>query len=111
MGGEFGQWTEWNHETSLGWHLLDNPVHSGLKRWMEDLNRVYRREPALHEVDFDPAGFEWIDCNDVEHSTISFIRFAWPPLFLDHQPPSLGHCILHEEKAYSPREGFSLMTL
>jgi 1,4-alpha-glucan branching enzyme len=76
MGAEFGQWREWVHEDSLEWHLLDYPPHSGLKRWVEDLNRFYRDQPALHELDFDSAGFEWIDCNDVEHSTISLIRKA-----------------------------------
>jgi 1,4-alpha-glucan branching enzyme len=74
MGGEIGQWNEWYHETSLEWHLLEYPLHAGLKRWVEDLNRVYRQEKALHELDFDPAGFQWIDCNDSEQSTLSLLR-------------------------------------
>jgi 1,4-alpha-glucan branching enzyme len=74
MGGEFGQWNEWYHEVSLDWHLLENPPHAALKKWVEDLNRLYRQEPALHELDFEPAGFEWIDCQDVDHSVISFLR-------------------------------------
>jgi 1,4-alpha-glucan branching enzyme len=74
MGGEFGQWREWGHDESLDWQLLDYAPHSGLKRWVEDLNRCYRSEPALYQLDFDQAGFEWVDCNDVEHSVISFIR-------------------------------------
>jgi 1,4-alpha-glucan branching enzyme len=74
MGGEFGQWREWTHDESLEWHLLQYSPHSGLQGWVSDLNRVYRGEPALYEVDFDPAGFEWIDCNDVENSVISLIR-------------------------------------
>jgi 1,4-alpha-glucan branching enzyme len=74
MGGEFGQWNEWYHEVSLDWHLLDYPFHAGLQRWVEDLNRVYRNEGALHELDFDPAGFEWIDCNDSDQSTVSLMR-------------------------------------
>jgi 1,4-alpha-glucan branching enzyme len=74
MGGEFGQWREWGHDESLEWHLLDYLPHSSLKRWVEDLNRFYRGQPALYELDFDPAGFEWIDCNDVEHSVVSLIR-------------------------------------
>ncbi|MBI3328521.1 MAG: 1,4-alpha-glucan branching protein GlgB, partial [Nitrospinae bacterium] len=74
MGGEFGQWREWAHEESLDWHLLEYPPHKGLKRWVEDLNRLYRSEPTLHELDCDPAGFEWIDCNDSDHSALSFIR-------------------------------------
>jgi len=74
MGGEFGQWNEWNHDSSLDWHLLAYPQHVSLQRWVEDLNRLYRSEPALNELDFDSAGFEWLDCNDIEHSVISFIR-------------------------------------
>lgn len=74
MGGEFGQWNEWYHEESLHWHLLDYPLHATLQRWVEDLNRTYRQEPALHQLDFDPAGFEWIDCNDSLHSVLSLIR-------------------------------------
>jgi len=76
MGGEFGQWREWVHEESLEWHLLQYLPHSGLQQWVSDLNRFYRNQPALYQVDFEPAGFEWIDCNDVEHSVISLIRKA-----------------------------------
>jgi 1,4-alpha-glucan branching enzyme len=74
MGGEFGQWDEWYHEKSLDWHLLEFPANAGVKRWVEDLNRVYRQEPALNELDLDPAGFQWIDCTDVDHSVVSFLR-------------------------------------
>ena len=74
MGGEFGQWREWIHDDCLEWHLLQYPPHSGLQQWVGDLNRLYRRQPALYESDFEQAGFEWIDCNDVEHSAVSFIR-------------------------------------
>jgi len=74
MGGEIGQWREWNHDTSLDWDLLQYPIHTGLQRWVADLNRTYRSERALHELDCNPAGFEWIDCNDSENSTISLIR-------------------------------------
>ena len=76
MGGEFGQWREWVHDSSLDWDLLDYPLHAGLQRWVEDLNRLYRSEPALHELDCDPAGFEWIDCNDADSSVLSLIRKA-----------------------------------
>jgi 1,4-alpha-glucan branching enzyme len=76
MGGEFGQWDEWYHEVSLGWHLLDYPLHASMQRWVRDLNRVYRSERALHELDFYPGGFEWIDCNDSQASTISLMRRA-----------------------------------
>src|SRR5690349_19485846 len=74
MGGEFGQRREWAHESSLEWHVLDHAEHSGLMRWVSDLNRVYASEPALYEVDFDQSGFEWIDCCDSDKSTLSFLR-------------------------------------
>src|SRR5579884_1111092 len=74
MGGEFGQVKEWSHEESLEWHVLQYPCHAGLQKWVEDLNHMYRREPALYELDFDPAGFEWIDCSDSDNSVVTFIR-------------------------------------
>jgi 1,4-alpha-glucan branching enzyme len=74
MGGEFGQWREWAHDGSLDWDLLGYPLHAGLQRWVQDLNRLYRGEPALHEMDCDPAGFEWIDCDDADSSTVTLIR-------------------------------------
>jgi 1,4-alpha-glucan branching enzyme len=79
MGGEFGQWREWNYDTSLDWHLLQYPEHEGLRRWVQDLNHTYQRESSLHEVDFDFAGFQWIDCCDNEHSVMSFLRRAKDP--------------------------------
>jgi len=74
MGGEFAQWDEWYHEGSLHWHLLEYPEHQGIQRWIKDLNNLYKTEPALHELDFDGAGFEWIDFTDAEQSIISFLR-------------------------------------
>jgi 1,4-alpha-glucan branching enzyme len=74
MGGEFGQWQEWVHDGSLHWDLLSYPFHGGLQRWVQDLNRLYRSEPALHEMDCNPAGFEWIDCDDADSSTVTLIR-------------------------------------
>jgi 1,4-alpha-glucan branching enzyme len=74
MGCEFGQEREWNHDQSLDWHLLDNPMHAGVQRLMRDLNHLYRETPALYQQDFVPAGFEWIEHNDAERSVISFIR-------------------------------------
>ena len=74
MGGEFGQWREWVHDGSLDWDLLKYPLHAGLQRWVQDLNRLYRSEPALHEMDCHPAGFEWIDCDDADSSTVTLIR-------------------------------------
>jgi len=74
MGGEFGQPSEWAHDGSLQWDLLQDPMHHGLKDWLSDLNNLYRSEPAFHELDCDSGGFEWIDCDDAEHSVISLLR-------------------------------------
>jgi len=74
MGGEFGQWREWAHDESLQWDLLQYAPHAGLRRWVTELNRLYRSEPALHELDCHPAGFEWIDCHDAASSVVSLIR-------------------------------------
>jgi 1,4-alpha-glucan branching enzyme len=76
MGGEFGQRSEWNPETSLEWQLLDYDTHRGLQNLSVDLNAIYRNEPSLHQVDFDWHGFEWIDCNDADSSVLSFLRRA-----------------------------------
>ncbi len=74
MGGELGQWREWNHDAELDWPLLDHPAHAGLQKWVRDLNRLYREERALHELDFEPSGFSWIDCADVERSVVAVLR-------------------------------------
>jgi len=74
MGGEFAQWKEWNHDESLEWHALEHISHQGMQRWVKDLNRFYRTEPAMHELDFDPHGFQWIDFHDWEQGIVSFIR-------------------------------------
>ena len=74
MGGEIGQYREWNHEAGLDWHLLDFTPHATLQRWVEDLNRTYRDTPALHELDMSPEGFDWIDCCDTENSVVSVVR-------------------------------------
>lgn len=79
MGGEIGQWNEWDFESSLDWHLLQYPTHQGLQRWVRDLNTLYRGEPAMHQLDCDQHGFEWIDCNDWDSSTVSLIRKAKDP--------------------------------
>jgi 1,4-alpha-glucan branching enzyme len=76
MGMEFGQGGEWDYDHSLDWHLLEYPLHAGIRQFVQDLNRTYRSEPALHELDFDAAGFAWIDCNDNENSVVSLIRRA-----------------------------------
>ena len=74
MGAELATWNEWYHEVGLDWDLLERPAHAGVERWLADLNALYARERALHELDCDPAGFAWIDCNDSEGSTLSFVR-------------------------------------
>ena len=74
MGDEFGQWREWNHDTSLDWHLLNEPLHQGLRRWVRDLNTAHRGEPALHQRDFRPEGFAWADVHDSEQSVIGLFR-------------------------------------
>ncbi len=79
MGGEFGQFNEWYHEASLDWHLLDNPLNHGLQAWMKDLNKVYKEEKALYELDKDGNGFEWIDCTDYEQSIFTYMRNAKDP--------------------------------
>jgi 1,4-alpha-glucan branching enzyme len=74
MGTEFGQWSEWTHDGSLDWHLLGYQSHHQVQRWVADLNHVYRNEKALHELDCDSSGFEWVDCNDADQSMLSFLR-------------------------------------
>jgi 1,4-alpha-glucan branching enzyme len=74
MGGEFGQRSEWHHDASLDWHVLQYPLHAGLQRWVRELNHLYSSTPALHAFDFSWDGFEWIDCNDSESSVITFLR-------------------------------------
>jgi 1,4-alpha-glucan branching enzyme len=74
MGGEFGQYNEWNHDRSLDWHLTNYPLHAGIQQWTRDVLHLYRDEPALFEDDFTPNGFQWIDCNDIEKSVVVFMR-------------------------------------
>jgi 1,4-alpha-glucan branching enzyme len=79
MGGEFGQGDEWNHDQSLDWHLLRWPLHQQLQHFVKDLNRLYRSEPSLYEVDFHYMGFEWIDFHDSDNSIVAFLRRAKNP--------------------------------
>ncbi len=74
MGCEFGHVREWAPDSSLEWHVVQYPFHRGVQAWMEQLNRLYRNEPGLHVLDNNPAGFEWVDCNDNATSTISLLR-------------------------------------
>jgi 1,4-alpha-glucan branching enzyme len=76
MGGEFAQGREWNFDASLDWHLLELGLHRGVQQLVRDLNRLYRAEPALHRLDCDPAGFEWINGADTHQSVISFVRHS-----------------------------------
>jgi len=76
MGSEIGQWREWSHEGSLDWNLLEYDRHQELCRWVADLNRLYRAEPALHELDTEPAGFEWVLSDDAASSTLAYLRRA-----------------------------------
>jgi 1,4-alpha-glucan branching enzyme len=74
MGGELAQWTEWNHDAELDWKLQEFPTHAGISRLVKDLNRLYCSNPAMHQFDTSQEGFQWIDCDDAENSTYSFIR-------------------------------------
>ena len=74
MGCEFAQETEWNHDQSLDWHLLADPLHVGMQRLVRDLNHLLRATPALYQRDFDGCGFQWIDHADAAHSVLSFVR-------------------------------------
>ncbi len=78
MGSELAPWGEWSHEGSLDWHLLDEGAHGGVRRWVESLNRLYRERRALHALDCEPDGFEWIDGGDRENSVVSFLRLGGP---------------------------------
>jgi 1,4-alpha-glucan branching enzyme len=76
MGGEFGQRREWNHDTQLDWWICEHPEHAGIQRWIGDLNRAYRDEPALHDLDFSRDGFQWVDGRDIEASVLCFLRVS-----------------------------------
>jgi 1,4-alpha-glucan branching enzyme len=76
MGGEIAQESEWNHDSQLDWHLLQQAEHAGVRRLIGDLNRIYCDFAALHQLDSAAEGFEWIDCIDAENSVIAFLRRA-----------------------------------
>jgi 1,4-alpha-glucan branching enzyme len=77
MGGEFAQWSEWHHDTSLDWHLLDDPAHAGILRWVSTLNHLHRELPALHQLDHDGRGFEWIAADDADNSILVMARHGY----------------------------------
>lgn len=99
MGGEIGQWWEWNHDSSLQWDLLQYESHRGLQRYVADLNRLYQAEPALFEIDFDWQGFQWIDFSDADHAVIAFLRRA-------RKASSLILCVCNFTPV--PREGYRI---
>jgi 1,4-alpha-glucan branching enzyme len=76
MGNEFAQVREWNHDASLDWHLLDDPMHRQVQLLLGELNRLYRELPALHELDCEPAGFQWLNADDAEHSVLTYERIS-----------------------------------
>ncbi|GAB3199448.1 1,4-alpha-glucan branching enzyme [Pontibacter aydingkolensis] len=80
MGGELGQTSEWNHDSSLDWHLLQYGFHQGLQETLRDLNAIYKAEPALYARSFEPEGFEWVDFQDAHNSVISFMRKGTTPM-------------------------------
>ncbi|MCW5698752.1 MAG: 1,4-alpha-glucan branching protein GlgB [Rhodospirillales bacterium] len=105
MGCEFAQEREWNHDASLDWHLLDDPSHSGVQRLVRDLNHLYRDVSALHQLDCEPAGFEWIDCTDWEKSVISFLRKGREPADIAVVVCNLTPIIRESYKVGVPRGG------
>lgn len=106
MGGEFGQWWEWHHERSLDWHLLEFSTHRGLQQWVRDLNQCYRAEPALHQIDFEVAGFEWIDCSDADQSVLSFVRKGRNPAEMLLVVCNFTPVPRHGYRVGVPRKGF-----
>ena len=95
MGGEFAQEREWNHDVSLDWHLLGDPRHDGVRRWVRELNRAYREEPALHARDCEPEGFAWIDGSNADQSVFVFERRGMegqrPVVALCNMTPTVRH--------------------
>jgi 1,4-alpha-glucan branching enzyme len=106
MGGEIAQRREWNHDSSIDWHLLGFAPHAGVQKWVEDLNRLYRSEPALHELDFEPAGFEWIDANDSQNSVVSFLRRGSSTNDLVLVVCNFTPVVRHQYRLGVPRSGF-----
>ncbi len=106
MGGEFGQIKEWAHDESIEWHCLDYPWHRGLQLWVADLNRFYREEPALYELDFSEEGFEWIVSDDREQSVVGFMRKGNNPNHSILALFNLTPIIRHNYRVGVPKEGF-----
>jgi 1,4-alpha-glucan branching enzyme len=111
MGGEIGQYREWNHDDSVEWHLLRFAPHQGLQRWVRDMNAYYRSEPALYECDFNPDGWRWIDADDSDNSVLTYMRFG-----KDQDAPVVVACNFTPvpRRGYRvgvPKEGFWRETL
>ncbi|HEX7310955.1 MAG TPA: 1,4-alpha-glucan branching protein GlgB [Gaiellaceae bacterium] len=100
MGGEMAQWREWDAETSLDWHLLEQADHQGVQSLVRDLNRVYRETPALWEIDFEPSGFRWLEPNDAATNVLAFARFGKDP-----KRPLVCVCNLSPVPRYGYRVG------
>jgi 1,4-alpha-glucan branching enzyme len=106
MGGELGQLREWNHDRSLDWHLLEQPYHRGVQRLVGDLNRLYRAEPAMHELDHDPKGFAWIDANDADNSVVSLVRLGKDRAEVVLVVLNFTPVVRHDYRLGAPRGGF-----
>jgi 1,4-alpha-glucan branching enzyme len=100
MGMDMGQGSEWNHESSLEWHLLEHASHKGLQQWIRELNGMYRNTPALYEMDFIPDGFRWIDANDSQNSILSYARYS-----ADRQHVVIAVCNMTPIPRYNYRIG------
>jgi 1,4-alpha-glucan branching enzyme len=105
MGAEIGQWREWHHDSSIDWHLLDEPGHEGIRRWVADLNGVYRERPAMHELDCDPAGFEWVHTSDSDASVLAFLRKGRDPADTVLVVLNLTPVVRHRYRVGAPRGG------
>lgn len=105
MGGEFGQWKEWNHDASLDWDLLGYPSHKGIQQLVDDLNRLYRNEKALHEGDTEPFGFEWINANDNLNSVTTFLRRGRDPHEIVLVAMNYTPVVRHNYRVGVPRGG------
>ena len=106
MGDDMAAEMEWDHDSFLPWWLLDRPEHEGIRRWVETLNRLVRTEPALHELDFDPAGFEWVDAADAAASVLSFLRRPRPPAA--RSPGVARDVLVVANLTPVPRQGYSV---
>ena len=105
MGGELAQEQEWSHERSLDWHLLERADHGGVQALVRDLNRIYRDEPALWEIDFEPSGFRWLEANDASWNVLAFARFSADGSRRSCAPATSRLCRAHGYRIGLPRGG------